>query len=67
MDGKNDDHVDGGNPGGGLHSLNVRVSALESDVSAIKTDIKWIKMLITPTFLVTFISLLLMIARLGVI
>jgi len=47
--------------------LNVRVSALESDVSAIKTDIKWIKMLITPTFLVTFISLLLMIARLGVI
>ena len=47
--------------------MNVRVGALESDVSAIKTDIKWIKMLITPTFLVTFISLLLMIARLGVI
>ena len=47
--------------------MNVRVSTLESDVSAIKTDIKWIKMLITPTFLVTFISLLLMIARLGVI
>lgn len=66
MDGKPDDNPGGGNPGGGLSALSGRVGVLETDLSAVKTDIKWIKMLITPTFLVTLLSLLLIIAKLGV-
>ena len=46
--------------------MNIRVAYLETDMATLKNDIKWIKLLVAPTFLVTFISLLFMIARLGV-
>ena len=47
------------NPG---HGLPRRVGALEVQVSAMKTDIKWIKLLVAPTFLITFVSLLILVA-----
>lgn len=53
-DGKKD------NPG---HGLSGRVVDLEVAMSAVKTDLKWIKILVTPTFLISFISLLLLVAR----
>jgi len=44
------------NPG-----LPKRVGALEVDVSAMKTDIKWIKLMVAPTFLVSMASLIILI------
>jgi len=46
-------------------SLEARVGRLETAVAEIRTDIRWIKTLITPTFFVSLISLLLMIAKMG--
>lgn len=48
------------NPG---HSIPGRVVDLEIAMSAVKTDLKWIKILVTPTFLITFVSLVLLVAR----
>ena len=45
------------NPG-----LPVRVGDLEIAMSAVQTDIKWIKLLVAPTFLISFLSLLILIA-----
>lgn len=45
------------NPG-----LAVRVGRLEVSMEGVKTDIKWIKMLVTPTFIISVLSLLLLIA-----
>jgi hypothetical protein len=39
-----------------------RVSKLETTMAEVTTDIKWIKMLVAPTFIVSIISLLLLIA-----
>lgn len=48
------------NPG-----LGSRVGALEVNVSSMKTDISWIKKFIAPTFLISLLSLLLMLAKCG--
>ena len=50
-----DDEKD--NPG-----LAARVGSLEVAMASVKTDIKWIKMLVTPTFIISVISMLLLIA-----
>lgn len=47
------------NPG---HRLAGRVGKLEVSMGSVQTDIKWIKMLVTPTFIISVISLLLLIA-----
>ncbi len=47
-----------GNPG---HAIPVRVGKLEVKVGVLETDIRWIKGLVGPTFLVSFVSLLLMV------
>lgn len=51
MDGDND------NPG-----LPARVGDLEVAMSAVETDLKWIKILVAPTFLISFVSLLILVA-----
>jgi len=49
------------NPG-----LSGRVVDLEVAMSAVQTDLKWIKILVTPTFLISFVSLLILLAfRIG--
>jgi len=47
------------NPG---HKLAARVGKLEVSMGSVQTDLKWIKMLVTPTFLISVLSLLLLIA-----
>lgn len=47
------------NPGG----ISGRVVDLEIAMSAVKTDLKWIKIFVTPTFLIAFISLVILVAR----
>lgn len=42
--------------------ISARVGALEVSMSEVKTDIKWIKILVAPTFLVSLVSLLILIA-----
>ena len=42
--------------------LGGRVVDLEVDMSAVKTDLKWIKLLVAPTFLISFVSLLILVA-----
>ncbi|GAH85992.1 unnamed protein product [marine sediment metagenome] len=39
-----------------------RVVDLEVAMSAVKTDLTWIKVFVAPTFLVTFVSLLILAA-----
>lgn len=39
-----------------------RVGALEVAMAGVKTDVRWIKLLVAPTFLVSVISLLILIA-----
>ena len=46
------------NPG---HGLSGRVVNLEIGMSAVKTDLKWIKILVAPTFLISFVSLLILV------
>lgn len=43
-------------------TLAVRVGRLEVSMGSVQTDLKWIKMLVTPTFLISVLSLLLLIA-----
>lgn len=43
-------------------SIPVRVGKLEVAMASVKTDIRWIKLLVAPTFIVSVISLLLLIA-----
>lgn len=45
------------NPG-----LSGRVVNLEIAMSAVKTDLKWIKLLVAPTFLISLVSLLILAA-----
>jgi len=45
-------------------SLEGRVLKLENAMVAVETDIKWIKGLVAPTFLISVISLLLLIVSL---
>jgi len=47
------------NPG---HGLSGRVVNLEIAMSAVKTDLKWIKLLVAPTFLISLVSLLILAA-----
>lgn len=51
------------NPGGGNKNpdITARVGTLEVEMAGVKTDIKWIKALVAPTFLVSVISLLILI------
>lgn len=37
-----------------------RVGDLEVAMSAVQTDLKWIKILVAPTFLISFVSLLIL-------
>jgi len=53
-----DGNDDGNNPG-----LSGRVVDLEIAVAELKIDLKWIKMFVAPTSLISFISLLLLVAR----
>jgi len=46
------------NPGPGLSG---RVVDLEVAMSAVKTDLTWIKILVAPTFLVSVVSLLILV------
>ena len=39
-----------------------RVGDLEVSMGEVKTDIKWIKIMVVPTFLVSLVSLLILIA-----
>ena len=50
MDGEHD------NPG-----IPARVGDLEVAMSAVETDLKWIKLLVAPTFLISFVSLLILV------
>lgn len=43
-------------------SIPVRVGKLEVSMASVKTDIRWIKLLVAPTFLVSLISLLILVA-----
>ena len=43
-------------------ALAARVGVLEVAMASVKTDIKWIKILVAPTFLVSLLSLLILIA-----
>lgn len=55
-----EDHQGGhasGNP-----TLETRVSKLEVQMAETCNDIKWIKMLVAPTFIVSVISLLVLVA-----
>jgi len=47
------------NPG---HGIPERVGDLEVNMSAVQTDLKWIKILVAPTFLISFVSLLILVA-----
>ena len=49
------------NPGYGLSG---RVVDLEIDMGTVKNDIKWIKLMVVPNFLISFVTLLILIARL---
>ncbi len=49
------------NPG---HGLAGRIGKLEVDASAMRTDIRWIKLLVAPTLLISFVSLLILVASL---
>lgn len=62
-----DGNRDGDGDGVGSSSLNARVGRLETDMATLKADVKWIKVLVAPTFLVTFVSLLIMIVKFGVV
>lgn len=42
--------------------LAARVGTLEVAMAGVKTDIRWIKILVAPTFLVSLVSLLILIA-----
>jgi len=55
-----EDDGDGGNPG--TPSLAVRVGSLEVAMSSVQTDIRWIKLFVAPTFIISVISLLLLVA-----
>jgi len=43
-------------------SIPKRVGALEVSMGEVKTDLKWIKILVAPTFLISFVSLLILVA-----
>lgn len=43
-------------------SIPARVGDLEVAMSAVETDLKWIKLLVAPTFLISFVSLLILVA-----
>jgi len=47
---------------GNNDDIPARVVDLEVDMSAVKTDLKWIKLLVAPTFLISFVSLLILVA-----
>lgn len=59
MDRDEDDGNGHDNPG-----LPVRVGKLEVAMAKTQTDINWIKLLVTPTFIVSVVSLLILIASL---
>ena len=42
--------------------LAARVGTLEVSMASVKTDIRWIKILVAPTFLVSLLSLMILIA-----
>jgi len=56
--GDNEEARNPGNP-----TLEARVTRLEIRMAEACTNIKWIKLLVAPTFLVSLISLLLLIGR----
>ena len=47
------------NPG---HGLARRVGKLEVSMGSVQTDIRWIKLFVAPTFIISVISMLLLIA-----